>query len=70
MQAKRALGDLRLMEPGEEVLPELRFAHGIRSPSVVVSQVFDGFEIAWLGPGGQAPALYVFQHPASEGSHR
>ena len=54
---QRALGDLLLIEQGEEVLPELLFANVIGSPSVVLSQVFDGFEIALLGPGGQAPEL-------------
>jgi hypothetical protein len=57
MNAERALGDLLLIEQVEEVLPELRFADVIWSPSVVLSQVFDGFEIALLSPGGQAPEL-------------
>jgi hypothetical protein len=57
MDASRALGDLLLIEPVEEVLPELLFAHVMGSPSVVLSQVFDGFEIALLGPGGQASEL-------------
>jgi hypothetical protein len=57
MDASRALGDLLRIEQVEEVLPELLFAKVIGSPSVVLSQVFDGFEIALLGPGGQAPEL-------------
>jgi hypothetical protein len=57
MDASRALGDLLLIEQVEEVLPELLFANVIGSPSVVLSQVFDGFEIALLGPGRQASEL-------------
>jgi hypothetical protein len=57
VDASRALRDLLLIEQVEEVLPELLFANVIGSPSVVLSQVFDGFEIALLGPGGQAPEL-------------
>jgi hypothetical protein len=57
MEASRALGDLLLREPVAEGGPELLFAHAIGRTSVVLSQVFDGFEIALLGPGGQTPAL-------------
>jgi len=57
MDASRALGDQLLIEQVEEVLPEFLFAKVIGSPSVVLSQVCDGFEIALLGPGSQAPEL-------------
>jgi hypothetical protein len=57
MDASRALGDLLLIEPGEEVWPALLFAQVIGSPSVVLSQVFDGFERALLGHWGQASEL-------------
>jgi hypothetical protein len=57
MEAARALGDLLLMAPVEDVWPELLCAHVIGSPSIVLSHVFDGCARAWLGPGGQAPAL-------------
>ena len=66
LEAARALGDLLLSEPGEEVVPECRFAHGIGRTSVVVRQVLAGFEIAWLGAGGQASAVAIVQPPASE----
>ncbi len=70
LDASRALGDLLLMEQGEDVLPEFLFAHVIGSPAVVLSQVCDGFERAVLGPGSQAPELEIFQHTASERRHR
>jgi hypothetical protein len=70
MQAERALGDLLLLAQGEDVVPELRCATGLRRPSVVWRPVFDGVEIAWRGPGGQAPALEVCQPPASERRQR
>jgi hypothetical protein len=70
MEASRALGDLLLMEQGEDVVPEHLFAKVIGSTSVVLSQVFDGLEIPLLGPGGQAPEWQVFQHTASERRHR
>jgi hypothetical protein len=57
MEASRALCDLLLIEQVEEVVPGLLFADVLGSPSVVLSQVFDGFERALLGPGGQAPEL-------------
>jgi hypothetical protein len=57
MEASRALGDLLLIEHVKDVLPGLLFADVLGSPSVVLSQVFDGFERALLGPGGQAPEL-------------
>jgi hypothetical protein len=57
MEASRALGDLLLIEHVKNVLPGLLFADVLGSPSVVLSQVFDGFERALLGPGGQAPEL-------------
>jgi hypothetical protein len=64
------LRHLLVVAQEEEVLPEVRFTHLIRSPSVVLGEVFDGVEIALLGLGGQAPELPIFQHPASERSHR
>jgi hypothetical protein len=35
----------------------------------VVSQAFDGFQIALLSLGGHTPELQVFAHTASECSH-
>jgi hypothetical protein len=57
VKAKRARGDLLLLQEEEEVLAARLFADVLRSPSVVLGQRLDGFEIAPLGPGGQAPAL-------------
>jgi hypothetical protein len=57
VKAKRARGDLLLLQEEEEVLAARLFADVLRSPSVVLGQRLDGFEIALLGPGGQAPAL-------------
>jgi hypothetical protein len=70
VKAERALGDLLLLQEEAEGVAELLVADVIRSPSVVLGQMFDGFEIALRGPGGQAPELEVFQQTASERSHR
>jgi hypothetical protein len=70
VDAAGTLGDLLVIEEREKILPDLIFAALIRSTPVVLGQMFDGFEIARLGPGGQAPELQVFPHPASERRHR
>jgi hypothetical protein len=70
VDAEGTLGDLLVIEEIEKILPELIFAELIRSTPVVLGQMFDGIEIALLGPGGQAPELQVFPHTASERSHR
>jgi hypothetical protein len=70
MEASRALGNLRLLAPGEAVLPERRCTDVIGSPPIVLGQGFDGVAVARLGPGGQAPQWQVFPHAASERSHR
>jgi hypothetical protein len=45
------------MQKEEEVLAELLFADVIRSTSVVLGQMFNGFATALLSPGSQAPEL-------------
>jgi hypothetical protein len=64
------LRHLLVVDQEEEVRPELLFTDLLQSPSVVLGEVFDGVEIALLGLGGQALELQIFQHPASERSHR
>ena len=69
VNAEGALRDFLLIEQEEEILAELLFAELVRSASVVLRQLVDGFDITLLGRGGQAPELQVFQHTASERSH-
>ena len=70
VKAKGALGDVLLVQQEEEILAELRFAELVESASIVASQLLNSGDITLLGLGGKPPQLQVFEHTASEGSHR
>jgi hypothetical protein len=55
MDAPRPRPDLPLMDQVAGVRPNPPCTDRSGSPPVVLRQGSDGFEIAWLGPGGQAP---------------
>jgi hypothetical protein len=70
VQAEGALGDCLLVQPEEELMAELRFAALVGSASIVASPLLNSGDRTRLGLGGKPLQWQVFEHTASEGSHR